>query len=65
MSMLVPKHKFVRYLKTIFEQVDKEITQHKQTTPAKPTSVNHELLQCIKMMMRAFGEEFDSRVDLV
>ena len=71
MSLLVPRVKFQRYLKDIFTLIEKEIAQHKVNASSSSSKVqqsinnNNEVLICIKMMLKTFGDDFDSKIDLV
>lgn len=68
MSLLVPKPKFMRYLRDIFEAIKREIEAAKPKVPSKagggglPTL---EVLTCVKFMFKNYGEEFDQSFDMV
>lgn len=62
--MLVPMQKYFKYLQEVFTLIEKEIVPPKHSSPAKP-AMNLEVLTCIKMLLKNFGEEFDQKIDLI
>lgn len=68
MSLLVPKNKFERYLKDIFEAIRREIDAAKPKIPPNkgPQQVpTLEILTCVKFMFKNYGPEFNSEFDMV
>ena len=67
MGLLVQKTKFMRYLPEIFNFLEKEIVavKPKQAKGSTQNVITLEILTCIKMLLRNFGEEFEKRFDLV
>ncbi len=67
MGILVSKYKFSRYLPDIFSLIEKEINSVKprQQNTSKQNVITLEVLTCIKMLLRNFGEEFEKKFDLV
>ena len=67
MGILVSKNKFVKYLGEVFNLIDREITsvKPKPQSTSKQNLITLEVLTCVKMLLRNFGEEFEKRFDLV
>ena len=68
MSLLVPKAKLAKFLNDIFTLLEKEIQHVKPKQTGNKTTQNPvtlEVLTCVKMMLRNFGDEFENRFDLV
>ncbi len=65
--MLVQKSKFLRYLPEVFGLLDKEISlvKPKQPNTSSKAIITLEILTCIKMLLRNFGDEFDTKFDMV
>ena len=66
MSMIVPKHKFMKYISKIFESIKLEIELAKpKIYKDKITTGNPaiEVLTCIKLIFKNYGEEFRSYFD--
>lgn len=62
MSLLVEKRKFLKYINEIFGILKNEILQNKKSSKA---TVTLEVLTCIKMILRNFGEEFEKMIDII
>ncbi len=67
MSLLVKRSKFYKYLDDIFSLIDKEIQSAKPKQPGSKYQnvITLEVLTCVKMMLRNFGDEFERKFDLV
>ena len=68
MSLLVPKAKFSRYLREIFDAIKREIEAAKPKVPAgkgAPPQATLEVLTCVKLMFKNYGEEFNQDFDMV
>lgn len=67
MGLLVSKTKFMKYLPEIFSLLEKEIVavKPKQANTSNKNVITLEILTCIKMLLRNYGEEFEKKFDLV
>lgn len=65
--MLVQKSKFLKYLPETFNLLDKEVAtvKPKQPNTSSKAIITLEILTCIKMLLRNFGEEFSQKFDMV
>ena len=67
MSLIVPKHKFMKYVNRIFDSIKNELeaAKPKLSTKEKTPSFNPaiEVLTCVKLMFKNFGDEFRSFFD--
>lgn len=68
MSLLVPKTKFMRYVREIFEAIKREIEAAKPKQPGSKGAApvpTLEVLTCVKFMFKNYGEEFNECFDMV
>jgi hypothetical protein len=68
MSLIVPKHKFEPYLRQIFASIAQEIEAAKpKVSPSKgpPHVPAQEVLTCVKLLLKFYGEEFKSFFEMV
>jgi len=63
MALVVPKKDFEPFLADVFTVIEKEVTPPKGVAPRQLMTL--EVLTCIKMMLRVYGEAFDQRLDIV
>lgn len=67
MSLIVPKHKFMKYVSKIFDAIKQELEAAKPrpTTNSKVSVFTPalEVLTCVKLMFKTYGDEFRSYFD--